>query len=353
MLDQIIVDAGSIQARGSANLGTDFSLIAAKFPQVKVSAGDDMKVDVARAGDTMKVIVQGTTIDARPFLKSLIFSAPDKNSTAAAIGEDQKNANPIKEIEYDVKSALLSGYNKAIISGADLSFAKRDGELKKFTFAGTFGDQPISCNLTGANPQLDLVTEDAGTLLSFLDLYTHMERGHLTVGVRLARDTLAGVLAIDNFVLRNEPALRRLVLEGAPPLDTEGKGQKINASAIAFSKLRVRFHRDGSRLDISEGTMHGDAIGLTVEGSLDYVHDQVDMSGTFVPVYSFNNLFAKIPVFGMILAGGSNEGLIGVNYRITGSASAPTLSINPLSAIAPGIFRQIFGVVNSDPMRPQ
>ena len=354
-LDQIVFDAGTIQARGSADLGTDFSLIAARFPQAKLSAGDDMKIEATRAGETMKVIVQGTTIDARPFLKSLIFSPPEHSSVAAGNGDDHKDNGPIKEIEFDVKSAILSGYNKMIITGAELVYAKRGDQIQKFTFAGTFGSQPISSNLTGggASPQLKLVTEDAGSLLSFLDLYTHMERGRLTVGMRLAPDTLAGVLVIDDFVLRNEPALRRLVMEGAPPLDTEGHAQKINASAIAFNKLQVRFHRDGSRLDISEGTMHGEAIGLTVQGSLDYVHDQVDMSGTFVPVYAFNNLFAKIPVVGLILAGGTNEGLIGVNYRITGLASAPTLSINPLSAIAPGIFRQIFGVVDYDPMRPQ
>jgi hypothetical protein len=34
-------------------------------------------------------------------------------------------------------------------------------------------------------------------------------------------------------------------------------------------------------------------------------------------------------------------------------ASAPALNINPLSAIAPGIFRQIFGVSDFDPTRPQ
>jgi hypothetical protein len=49
-------------------------------------------------------------------------------------------------------------------------------------------------------------------------------------------------------------------------------------------------------------------------------------------------------VFGAILGGGTNEGLIGVNFRVEGKISSPTLSINPLSAIAPGIFRQIFGV---------
>ncbi len=354
LLDQLVIDAGTIQLRGTANLGTDFSLIAARFPQAKLSVGDDMKIDVTRAGETMKVVVQGTTIDARPFLKSLIFSPPEHASDVAGTGDDHKDAGPIKEIEYDVKSAILSGYNKVNITEADLSYAKRGDQIRKFTFAGTFGRQPISSNLTGGGtaPLLNLVSEDAGSLLLFLDLYTHMDGGRLTVGLRLA-DKLGGVLVIDNFVLRDEPALRRLVLEGAPPRDAQGHTQKIDADAIAFNKLQVRFRRDGSRLDLSEGTMHGEAIGLTVEGGLDFVRDQVNLSGTFVPVYSFNNMFAQIPVFGYILAGGSNEGLIGVNFRITGMASAPTLNINPLSAIAPGIFRQIFGVSDFDPMRPQ
>jgi len=355
LLDQIVVDAGTIQARGNVQLGAGLSLVAAKFPQVKLSAGDDMKIDAIKTGETTKVIVRGTAIDARPFLKSLIFNPPADNGAAPSNGGERTEAGPIKEIEFDVKSGILSGYNKQIIAGAELRFAKRGDQIKQFTFAGTFGHQPISCNLTGggASPQLNLVSEDAGSLLLFLDLYKHMERGQLSVGIRLGPDSLAGVLLIDDFVLRDEPALRRLVVEGAPPLDTPGQAQKIDANAIAFNKLQVRFQRDGSRLDVSEGTMHGEAIGLTVEGALDFVHDRVDMRGTFVPVYAFNNLFAKLPVVGLILGGGSDEGLIGVNYRISGLASAPALNINPLSAIAPGIFRQIFGVVDFDPMHPQ
>jgi hypothetical protein len=355
LLDQIVVDAGTIQARGNVQLGAGFSLVAAKFSQVKLSAGDDMKIDALKTGETMKVIVRGTAIDARPFLESLIFNPPASNGAGPSNGEERNDAGPIKEVEFDVKAGVLSGYNKQIITGAELRFAKRGDQITQFTFAGTFAGQPISCNLTGggASPQLNLVSEDAGSLLLFLDLYKHMERGRLSVGMRLGPDSLAGVLLIDDFVLRDEPALRRLVVEGAPPPDTPGQAQKIDANAIAFNKLQVRFRRNGSRLDLSEGTMHGEAIGLTVQGSLDFVHDQVDMSGTFVPVYAFNNMFAKLPVVGLILGGSSDEGLIGVNYRISGLASAPALNINPLSAITPGIFRQIFGVSDFDPMRPQ
>ncbi|VTZ27224.1 hypothetical protein MPC1_4970003 [Methylocella tundrae] len=203
----------------------------------------------------------------------------------------------------------------------------------------------MSGNLTGppAASQLTILSDDAGSLLLFTDLYKHMERGRLSATMQIGGG-LSGVLTIDSFVLRDEPALRRLVAEGVPPPDATGRVPKIDAGAMAFNRLQVRYDRAGTRLLLRDGVMNGDAIGLTVDGWLDFAHDGVDMKGTFVPAYAVNNLFSKIPVVGLILGGGSNEGLIGVNYRVEGKISAPTLSINPLSAIAPGIFRQIFGV---------
>jgi hypothetical protein len=87
---------------------------------------------------------------------------------------------------------------------------------------------------------------------------------------------------------------------------------------------------------------------------LDLPKDRVDISGTFVPAYALNNAFAQLPLIGPILGGGRNEGLFGVTFRITGQASAPTLNVNPLSAIAPGFLRKIFGGVAGpvDPNAP-
>ena len=48
----------------------------------------------------------------------------------------------------------------------------------------------------------------------------------------------------------------------------------------------------------------------------------------------------------MLLGGGSHEGLFAVNFRVAGPASAPILTINPLSGLTPGIFRKIFGVID-------
>ncbi|MEC9404627.1 MAG: AsmA-like C-terminal domain-containing protein, partial [Pseudomonadota bacterium] len=95
-------------------------------------------------------------------------------------------------------------------------------------------------------------------------------------------------------------------------------------------------------LTISRGALQGNALGGTVSGSVDLSQQTLNLTGTFVPIYALNNFFAKIPLLGFALGGNSGEGLIGVTYRLSGSVSDPVLSVNPISAIAPGIFRKMF-----------
>ncbi len=355
LLDQIALDAGPILARGVIALGSDQSLQSAKFSQVKFSPGDDAKIEALRVGDTLKVMIRAAAVDARPFLKTLFASSAEPGAPASgavagtpadAASPAAAAASPIKQIDYDIKSALLSGYNKQVLSGFEMKMLKQGDQFRQLSFAGRFGRDTVSGNLAGpANAsRLMILSDDAGSLLLFTDLYKHMENGRLVANMQIGPPALSGVLTIDGFILRDEPALRRLVAEGAPPTDASGKPRKIDPGAMAFNRLQVRFERAGTRLLMNDGVMNGDSLGLTVDGWLDFAHDGVDMKGTFVPAYAVNNLFSKIPVFGAILGGGSNEGLIGVNYRVEGKISSPTLSINPLSAIAPGIFRQIFGV---------
>jgi len=60
-----------------------------------------------------------------------------------------------------------------------------------------------------------------------------------------------------------------------------------------------------------------------------------------VPMYGLNNLWGQIPLFGPLLGGGSNEGLIGVTYEVVGTTGQPVLRVNPISAIFPGVSRKI------------
>ncbi len=92
-----------------------------------------------------------------------------------------------------------------------------------------------------------------------------------------------------------------------------------------------------------DGVVASPSFGLTTQGFLDFGKDKVDLNGVYVPLQQFNNALGGIPVLGMLLTGGQNEGVFAINYRVTGPASNPTLKINPLSGMAPGILRKMFG----------
>ena len=143
-----------------------------------------------------------------------------------------------------------------------------------------------------------------------------------------------GVINISSFMIRGEGTLDQVVA-GQP----NGVQRTDN---IEFSQARADFTRIPGRMTIKDGVLRGPILGATVDGNIDYARDQVNVRGTLVPLYGLNNMFGQIPFFGLIIGGGSNEGLIGVTYEVVGSPGQPVLRVNPISAMAPGMFRKIF-----------
>ena len=175
-----------------------------------------------------------------------------------------------------------------------------------------------------------------------------MHGGALSVQVTTGEGPQRGVVTIDGFTLRNEPALKRIAstqVQAAMPEDRATSMQipRFDVSEVEFTRLRAEFGRTASRLEFRDGVVYGSQVGFKGAGWIDYGRDRADISGTFVPAYGLNNAFAQVPLFGPILGGGKNEGLFAVNFRISGLASQPTLTVNPLSAVAPGFLRKLFG----------
>lgn len=58
------------------------------------------------------------------------------------------------------------------------------------------------------------------------------------------------------------------------------------------------------------------------------------MQGVISPVYMLNGVGAILTKRG--------EGVFGFNYRLEGTADDPDVSVNPLSILTPGMFRELF-----------
>ena len=332
-VNAIAVDAGAIAIRGSAQLGADGAFQNAKLTQVRLSPADDLKVDVQNSASTLKATVRGAVLDARAFVKGLVSGG---TGTPGGGGKD---------VDLDVKIANVIGANSQALSQFELTGAWRGGAMRTLQTKARIGNGAMSAEQddTGA---LQARATDAGAISKFLDLYSHMEGGALELTMQDAGEASRGTANVTDFVLRNEPAMRQLAAAGQAPLEGADRGAGIDPDAARFEKLSARFTRSAGRLDLREAVIFNSHMGLTTQGFIDYTHNRVDLNGTFIPAYQVNSLITHIPVVGTLLGGGTHEGIFGVNYRVAGPVTGPTLTINPLSAMTPGFLRKVFGAVD-------
>lgn len=337
------LDSGPVQLRGSAVL-KDGELEKAELSTLKISPGDDMRAQIERSGNAYKVTVRGNVGDARPFLKGLSGQPATHRN-----GVSQKDT---QDFDLDLTLNILTGYNDEAITNAVVKASMRKDVLRQLEMKGRLG----ATNVTGrteaqgrAGSVLVVQAEDAGALLRFTDVYKRMAGGDLFLHITTGDGPQPGLLSLQSFTLVNEPALRRIIPTQTQVIagqDRSGNPQSVrmDVNEISFAKARVEFTRTAGRIDFKDAAIFGNQIGFTLGGFVDYARDRMDVSGTFVPAYGLNNAFAQVPLFGPLLGGGRYEGLFAVNFRAAGQFSAPTLTVNPLSAVAPGFLRKLFGV---------
>lgn len=324
-LQNIALDSGASSFRGTADVGTDGVLASARFSLFRLSPGDNVRLEFDRTPTGGRVSIRGNSLDARPFLKAATQDGP-----VGGRGEP--------DFDLDLKTTLLSGNHGEVLTNAEVRLQRRSGQMRQVSVAGRLNGKSLSITGQAADrpAPLAIESEDAGAFLRFADIYTRMQGGDLAGQIRQTPRDIAGFISARNFSLRNEPALRRLLSEGAP------EAGAARGDPASFTKMRIDFTRVGTATTIRDALIFGPQIGVTFNGVVDTGRDRVSLSGTFIPAYGLNNAFASIPVFGSILAGGRNEGLLGVTFGVSGKASQPDVTVNPLSAVAPGIFRRIF-----------
>ena len=333
-LEDIVIEGGGAAIRGSLEVDPNGDLLNANFPNYAPSDGDKASLKVERTADgVVRGTMRGDVFDGRGFLKSAI-SGNGK--------DDPKNKMKSVDFDIDVKLGAVAGFNGEAMRSVDAKMSRRNGAIKALTLSGKIGrDTPVAADLRGGRAQggrevIYLQTNDAGALLRFTDTYTKAVGGQIVVAMEPPTSEpntpREGLINVRDFTVKGEAQLER-VAAGAP----NGTG-----SGVSFSALRAEFTRQNGALTIRDGVVKGPMIGATIEGSIDYPGNQVCMSGTFVPMYGVNNIFGQIPLFGIFLGGGNNEGLIGVTYEVVGTPAAPVMRVNPISAMAPGLFRKIF-----------
>jgi hypothetical protein len=337
--DDIVIDGPGTSVRGTVEVDDSGQVQTANFPTFSLSDGDKTILKAERGPDgALRVMMRGDVYDGRNFVKSAMAGP------AVSLSKQET-----KDVDLDVKVGTVVGFHGETLRGLDLTLSRRGGAIKSLAVSAKLGrDAAFSGDLRGRHGGRQIIyinAKDAGAFFRFTDMYGKIFGGEMWVAMDpTSADTSAqdGLLNIQDFSVRGEAALDRVVA-GAPG------GQR---SGVDFSRMRVEFTRTLGRFSIREGIVSGPTIGATVDGSIDYLKDDVRMRGTFIPLYGLNNMFGQIPLFGIFLGGGSKEGLVGVTYEVVGPTSGPVLHVNPISAVAPGLLRKFFDFPNGNGQIP-
>ncbi len=328
----------SFAASGTVLLN-DGGVERVRFPAMRLNRGDDFSLDVARSGAGYTVTVRGKSVDARSLVK---LYARDVGAGGAA----EVAATPVT---LDLKVDAMAGFHGEVLRNVTLAYSGTGAQGGNTEFSATTasGEQIVFRDgLEGGTRGISMQSADAGALLRFLDIYERMEGGRIALSLSgRSGETLRGRIDARDFWLVNEPRLSSIV---STPSTQDGRSLNqavrgsLDTSRVQFERGYAEVARGQGRVSLDRGILRGPMIGVSFQGLLSDGNGNMAMTGTFMPAYGLNRIFGEIPIIGQILGNGRDRGLIGITFRLAGKTDEPRLEVNPLSVIAPGIFRSVF-----------
>lgn len=316
-IDSVTVKGKRLTAAGMVTLDLQGGLKVARFDTFKIGDWLDAKGELRGRGNgaAPQLVVQGGRVDMR---KLTTLSGP--SGTGGATGGPIKARLDHVQISDGIS---LRGFSGEFTNG---------GKNGLFV-ASVNGVAPIRGAMTPVNGRsgFRIQADDAGAVFAAAGLLKTAHDGLLDLTLTPhGLGSYDGELSVLNTRVTNAPAIAELI----NAISVVGLIEQINGAGINFAEVYARFRLTPDELIIAESSAVGASMGLSMDGHYFPATGKLDMQGVLSPVYVLNALGRVVAKRG--------EGLFGFNYNIRGSTKDPQVSVNPLSVLTPGFFREIF-----------
>ena len=315
------VGRGQLDA-GNEMRSLDLSLLEVGETSVSVSVRP-------RAPEGFVIAVEGRRLDMGPYVAGLSDAGNSRTIPPLVLSVR------VGEVLIDDRRGLADVNGRAVHSGASWREIEAEGVLT--------GGASVRVSLgDGAGgSHLAVNSDDAGALAKALGVFDGVVGGRLeltaAIDETLPSRPVSGRIGIDGFKIANMPVLARLLTVAS----LTGIVNLFDGEGISFTRFEAPFDLRDGRLEIGEARAVGPALGVTLEGTLDRPRDRIALRGTLVPSYTLNSLIGNVPFFGKLFVGKEGEGVFAITYAIDGPIGEPEVTVNPLSALAPGFLRSL------------
>lgn len=343
---QAVGDGIAIQGR--AVLDAKYNLRSFELPLFSIDRVTRLAINGRlEKGNIWAVTVGGQTFEGRALFRSL-FQAGGVPQAVSVPGAQQMGV----DLTANIQTVL--GFWNSSLSQVRLTLSKRAGKIETMQLEGQLeGDKLLKAAVlraAGGRRELHAFSDDAGKALTLVGFYPNADRGRLELVVNLdarGRAEKSGVLLVRNFSIRGDEVVGELSRTPSDGMQRRrarsGVGvQSSGGQALSFDWMRVPFFIGNGQFILQGAELRGPVVGATIEGKADFGGRTLDLSGTYVPLQGLNGALGVIPGLGQILAGPNGEGVLGMKFAVRGPMSEPEMLVNPLSIMAPGIFREMF-----------
>jgi hypothetical protein len=258
--------------------------------------------------------------------------------------ETDSSGNPTPlAIDAHVVRLMLGPHREA--QNVSAAMLRDRGNWQSVKIDGSFANgRKLALTLSGQ--KLHFESNDLGATVALFGVADNVVGGHITTdgtvsevdGHHVIRAHIEGA----DYSLVRAPALAQLL----SLTSFDAIASMMSGSGIPFTTLRgdVAFSR--GVISLSRVLAYGGALGISATGWLNPGEDQINIDGTLAPAYALNSVISNFPVIGALLMGGEGQGLIATRFQLTGSNDNPSVTVNPLSALTPGLLRHLFDPFN-------
>ncbi|MEE8516570.1 MAG: AsmA-like C-terminal domain-containing protein [Alphaproteobacteria bacterium] len=325
---------GDFRANGTASFAADGkSLRRIRLARMVFGKTDSAAIVTMHDDGGYDINLDGRSFDATPYME---------------VGDQGRQLPPMR-LAFTLNRMWFSteGYFSKVKGG----FLRQGGEWRSIKFDGRVGKGgAFAFRLApgGKGRRLAIKSSDAGATLRVFGITENITGGQMRVLGEYddsAKDApLKGHASVRNYRLIKAPVIAEVLtvamLTGIPDL--------LSGPGIGFNRFEAPFVLKDDILHLKDMRAHGNAIGFTADGSIDFKKLSLDLRGTIVPAYSVNSILGNIPVLGTLLTGGKGGGVFAATYKMKGPVKNPKISVNPLATLAPGFLRGLFGIFDSD-----
>ena len=333
-IDNIALKADDMDATATVLLDPSGTQIQSVQVDSLVGVGNDVQLQYAIGANGDQIRLSGNQVDLRP-----LFDV-DRGKPKAKVGsaDDTAPQRPLF-VDVDVQHARVA--KKFWLQDMRGRMTVTDGWPTGLAASARYtGGNLIAASLVDSAGRIRIGASDFGALMRATGASAEVKEGKAQIIVNKA---VAGALTI-NFKAKKFVLLKSAIAKiaggrkPAPILQMLGDGDWVQ-----FQRMDIAGQWRAGVLNISKGRAFGNALGLTAIGTVDVNAEQINLKGAASPAYGLSRAIGSIPILGELLTGSRKEGVFAANYRVTGSLDDPNFEINPLSALAPGILREIFG----------